>query len=191
MAEKKDDIKSMQKTCFIGTVNLGHVCKKTDWSEVPEEEILEELRLHWNDALKLPNLKVARGQIERNSKGVLHIQFGLKFSKVWRARTLENILGAWAEPAHNEKAIFAYVKKRDTRVEELPNFGTITSPKKTGPKNPKQKAIQMIVDGLTPSEIAVQDTEVFFTHHRAIMETWKMLKIAKRNGYIRAHDEEE
>lgn len=191
MSKNAIDTKSLQKTCFIGTVNLGHVCKKTDWTEVPEEEILEELRLHWNDALKLPNLKIARGQIERNSSGVLHIQFGLKFSKVWRARTLENVLGCWAEPAQNEVAVMEYGKKLDTRVEALPNFGHLSKKKTVGPKNPKAIAIQMILDGLTPAEICARNTEVYFTHHRAIMETWKMLEHARKVGLSISMEEEE
>lgn len=192
---KRDDQRekrlSLQKTCFIGTVNLGHICKKTKWDQVPEEEILEELRLHWNDILALPNLKIARGQIERNSSGVLHINFGLKFSKVWRARTLQNVVGCWADPAENEAAVMAYGKKLDTRVEALPNFGHLVKKKKPGAQNPKAKAIQMILDGMTPAEICAADTAVYFTHHRAIMETWKMLEHARKAGMRISIDEEE
>lgn len=193
MASKERDLRlKMQKTCFIGTVNLGHICKKTDWTKVPEEEILEELRLHWNDALKLPNLKIARGQIERNKAGVLHINFGLKFSKVWRARTLQNILGCWADPAENEAAVMAYGKKLETRVEALPNFGQLKK-NKTGPKNPKAAAIQMLLDGMTPAEICAADTAAYFTHHRAILETWKMLEHSRKCGkrIAQAETEEE
>lgn len=190
-SKERDQLLSLQKTCFIGTVNLGHICKKTDWTTVPEEEILEELRLHWNDVLALPNLKIARGQIERNSSGVLHINFGLKFKKVWRGRTLQNVAKCWAEPAQNEDAVMAYGKKLDTRVEALPNFGHLTKPKSVGPKNPKQRAIQMILDGLTPAEICARETAVYFTHHRAIMETWKMLEHARKCGMSIAMDEEE
>lgn len=191
MADKKDDMElTRQVTCFIGTVNLGHICKKTDWSTVPEEEIIEEMELHWNDILKLPNLLVARGQIERNSSGVLHINFGLKFRKVWRARTLQNKAGCWARPARNEAAVMAYGKKQETRVKELVNFGKLKTPKKTGPVNPKQIAIAMLLDGATPVEICRDHPDVFFTHHRAILETYKMLGAVAKNVKFKSEDAE-
>lgn len=189
MAEQRDDQElTRQTTCFIGTVNLGHICKKSNWAEVPEEEIIEELELHWNEILQLPNLKVARGQIERNTSGVLHINFGLKFKKVWRARTLQNKAGCWARPARNEAAVMAYGKKQETRVKELANFGELVQKKKTGPNNPKQIAIAMLLDGKAPAEICAYSPEIFFTHHRAIMETWKMMEHNRKVGRQQANE---
>jgi hypothetical protein len=84
-----------------------------------------------------------------------------------------------------------YGKKLDTRVEALPNFGHLSKKKTVGPKNPKAIAIQMILDGLTPAEICARNTEVYFTHHRAIMETWKMLEHARKVGLSISMEEEE
>lgn len=186
------DMKSMQKTCFIVTAQLGHICKKTDWEQVSEDEQIWELQEHWNMMLKLPNLKLARGQIERSpTTGRLHIQAALKFSKVWRARTLENKWKCWAEPALDEQAVLKYAKKTDTRVAELPNFGVVRSKAKTGPRNPKQKAIELLLEGWSPVEICEKYPEVFFTHHRAITETWKMMQASATKNCRVLLDEEE
>lgn len=177
------DMKTLQKTAFIVTVQLGHIDKKTDWAEVPEAEQIEELVWHWQECLKLPNLKIARGQIERSpTTGRLHIQGALKFGKVWRARTLENKWGCWAEPALKEENVFDYAKKTETRVHALENYGTL-SKKKPGPQNPKQKAIDMLIQGFTPEQICMVEPAVFFTHHRAIVETYKMMQTTRANDF--------
>lgn len=190
MSGKANDVKSLQKTCFIFTVNLGHICKKTDWSQVSEDEKIWQLEQHWAEVQKLPNAAIGRAQIERNSSGELHINGGIKFSKVWRARTLENKWRCWAEPAIDEQAVMRYGKKTETRVKALENFGAIVK-KKTGPKSPKLKAVQWILEGLTPAEICVKDPEVYFTHHRSILETYKMLSHAKAAGIGRVDNWQE
>jgi len=185
------DMKTLQKSTFIVTVQLGHIDKKTNWDEVDEVEQIEELVWHWRECLKLPNLKIARGQIERSpTTGRLHIQAALKFKKVWRARTLENKWGCWAEPALKEDNVMDYAKKTETRVQELENFGTLHK-KKTGAKNPKQKAIDMLVQGFTPEQICMVEPAVFFTHHRAIVETYKMLTTVRVNDSVHGILEEE
>ena len=91
--KKQPDIKSLQKTAFIFTVNLGHIDKKFDWSTLTELEIIEELESHWERLTEFPNVQIVRGQIERNQQGVLHINGGVKFDKVIRARTLVTTTG--------------------------------------------------------------------------------------------------
>jgi len=170
---KREQRLMKQKTCFIFTVNLGHIGDDIGELSVPEQILrLEE---HWSYLLDLPNVKIARGQIERNSNGVLHINGGVKFSRVTRARTLQNKWSCWADPAQDEEAVLKYGTKTDTRVQRLPSVGQI-SKKATLSRSPKQDAIQMLMDGLTPPEICAKDPSVFFTHHRAIMETYKMLQ---------------
>lgn len=182
------DMKTLQKTCFIVTVQLGHIDKKTDWSTVPEGEQIEELMWHWDRALELPNLAVARGQIERSpTTGRLHIQAALKFKKVWRARTLENKWGCWAEPALKEDNVMDYAKKTETRVSELKNFGSLKRAK-PGSKNPKQKAIDLLIAGCTPEQICMIEPAVFFTHHRAIVETYKMMQTVRANDFAHGLD---
>ena len=173
----KSDIKSLQKTAFIFTVNLGHIDKKFDWSTISEEEIIEELEAHWQRLLEMPNLKLARGQIERNEAGVLHINGGIKVKGVLRARTLENRWGCWAEPARNEEAVLNYGKKQDTRVKPLDNFGVMKSRTPKGTNNPKQEALKMLKLGMTPKQICMVAPDVYFTHHRAINETYKMMSM--------------
>jgi len=181
---------SLQKTCFIFTVNLGHIDSKIDWSKLSEDEQIEELEMHWEHLCSMPNLKIGRAQIERNKAGVLHINGGLKFGSVWRARTLQNKGRCWARPAKNEAAVLQYGKKQETRVKSLANFG-VKKAKKSTFQNPKQQAIQLLLDGLTPVEICGKYPDVFFTHHRAIVETFKMMTVAKSCGVRMALDEEE
>lgn len=172
--DKRERELQLQKTCFIITVNLKHICKKTDWDNTPEDEIIEELEMHWDEMCQLPNLKLARGQIERNKNGRLHINAGLKFHRVWRARTLQNKGRCYAEPARNEEAVMNYGKKQATRVKELPNFG-VKKAKVKNLANPKQEALAMLMDGMTPKQICMAAPDVYFTHHRAINETYKMM----------------
>ena len=187
MVRKKPDTKSLQKTCFIFTVNLGHAGIDHDMEEDLQIAMLE---LHYSALCTSPNVKIVRAQIERNSKGILHINGAVKFGKVTRARTLENKWGCWAEPALNEAAVMQYGKKLDTRVKALPNVGEIKK-KKSGPQNPKERAIQMLIDGMDPMEICLKAPEVYFTHHRAIIETWKMMSAASSRTRMLRYGEEE
>lgn len=182
---KKPDRKSLQKTCFIYTINLGHVDDKLKLKDEAGKK--EALRAHHEQLCAFPNVEIVRAQIERNSAGELHVNGGVKLSKVIRARTLENKLGGYFDPALNADAVMQYGRKQETRVELLPNKGTLKQ-NKSKVTNPKQEAIQMLLDGLDPMEICLKAPEVYFTHHRAIMETWKMLAAAKARGKIRASD---
>lgn len=185
------DMKTMQKTTFIVTVHLKHICSKTDWDQVSDEEKIWEMTEHWKQCFNLPNLALARGQIERcGTTGRIHINAGLKFKKVWRARTLQNKWPCWAEPAMNEDAVLNYGKKSETRLAELPNFG-VRKKKKPGAKNPKQMAIALLVQGFSPEEICLAYPEVFFTHHRAIIETYKMMSLTKVNNRVYSVPESE
>jgi hypothetical protein len=176
--EKKREQRMMkQQGCFIFTVNLGHI--GDDIAELSEAEQIERLEEHWDNLLALPNVKIARGQIERNTNGVLHINGGVKFSRVSRARTLQNKWSCWADPANDEEAVLKYGTKTDTRVQRLPSVGKISA-KASISKSPKQEAIGMLMDGMTPPEICARDPSVFFTHHRAIMETYKMMQSMDR-----------
>ncbi len=174
MDEDRKTRLSMQKTCFIFTVNLGHICKKTDWNQISEDEKIEELEMHWEALLDMPNLKIARGQIERNKNGELHINGGVVFKNVTRGQTLQNKWHCWADPARNKDAVMQYGKKMETRVHPLENFGVLKV-KKTTNRTPKQEAVHMLMSGLSPREICQMAPDVYFTHHRAINETYKMM----------------
>lgn len=173
----KIDTKSLQKTCHIYTVNLGHISKELKGNS--EEDILVALREHHAIVCSFPNVKLVRAQIERNSDGVLHVNGGVKLSKPIRARTLENKLGGWFDPAINEDAVMNYGRKQETRVELLPNFGE-KKVNRSKVSNPKQEAIAMLIDGMNPAEICLKRPDVYFTHHRAIVETWKMMQTANQ-----------
>ena len=165
------------------------ILKMFDTDEMNEEEIIEQLELHWADLISLPNVKLARGQIERNETGNLHINGAVKFSKVVRASTLMNRWGCWADPADNEEAVLNYGKKTETRVKPLPNFGEKKARKSLG-QSPKDIAIDLLIAGLSPAQICAMHPKVYFTHHRAILETFKMMQVAKTHGVITEGEEE-
>lgn len=164
---------SLLKTCHIITVQVGHLHGNMDG--LSDDELIVEFEEHWADILTLPNLKIARAQIERNSTGILHINGGLVFSKPVRASTLMNRAKCWADPADNKDAVMQYGKKKETRVAPLENFGVLKLKKSQG-QSPKELAIDMLVAGATPPEICAKYPSVFFTHHRAILETYNMMK---------------
>lgn len=164
-----------QKTCFIITVNLGHVSKELH--KEAEAAQISALQEHWGLICALPNLGLARGQIERNKQGNLHINAGLKFKSVWRGRTLENKGKCWADVADNEPAVMRYGKKTDTRVESLPDFGEAKKRAKKGPSK-TDIAVKLLLDGHSPLEICTIAPHVYFTHHRSINEMWKTLQVA-------------
>ena len=180
MDKEREHRLTWQKTCFIITVNVGHMD-----GERPEGEdaVLEGLRAHWQAICDLPNLAIARGQIERNKKGQLHINAGLKFKKVWRGRTLQNVGKCWADVADNEHAVMQYGKKIETRVEPLPNFGELKKRTKKGPSK-AEVAVKLLLDGYSPAEICTIAPHVYFTHHRNIKEMWSTLQTASHPDTI-------
>lgn len=171
-----------QKTMFIGTVNLGHV--GTELADMAEADVLQELEAHWHDLEKMPNLQFARGQIERNANGVLHIQFAVKFSTVIRGRTLMNKWPCWVDVARDFEAVMNYCRKTDTRVARLAPFGVKPTTKRNDNPSNKAMAIQWLLEGQTPAQICAKAPEVFFTHHRAIIETFKMLQVCNINNLL-------
>jgi len=185
---ERDERLGWQKTCHIFTVNLGHL--ETTNEDMTEAEIIDELKAHWGQLLTLPNLSIARGQIERNKAGNLHINGGVKFSKVVRARTLQNRWSCWADPANNEAAVMNYGTKQETRVESLTNFGKVAHKNKKGGQTPKDKAIEMLMAGLTPIQICAIAPDVYFTHHRSIKETFTAMQMAVTQG-LKSYGEEE
>ena len=194
--EERQHRLTWQKTCFIITVNLGHVSKELHSED--EEAQINALQEHWALICALPNLRIARGQIERNKKGNLHINAGLKFKSVTRGRTLENRGKCWADVADNEQAVMQYGKKTDTRVESLPDFGEAKKRAKKGPSK-TDIAVKLLLDGYSPAEICTLAPHVYFTHHRNINEMWKALQTASHpdtideatRAYITGEAEEE
>jgi len=122
----------------------------------------------------------------------LHINGGVKFGKVIRARTLQNRWSCWADPADNESAVMQYGTKMETRVQPLPNFGNIKQSNRKGGRTSKDKAIEMLMAGLTPVQICAASPDVYFTHHRSIKETFTMLELCRvQNPSLQYTDSEE
>lgn len=88
-----------------------------------------------------------------------------------------NKWSCWCDVARDMDACVRYVGKSDSRVGELQPLGVVPTKKKNTNPNPKAIALQWLMEGKTPQEICAKAPDVFFTHHRAIMETYKMLQV--------------
>lgn len=163
----------------MGTIQVGHMEHSTDtffdW---------------WLCLEGAPGLKYAVGQIEEAETGTFHIQVYTEWAQsVRRSEVIRRAgKGHW-EPRHStRKACRDYCTKTDSRIETLGEIGTWRPDvRKNSKESPKRIAIQMLMDGKTPVEICAEAPDVFFTHHRSILETWKMLQQCK----LMSHDEEE
>ena len=176
-----------QRRMFMVTVNPGHVnpaWKKPEdadhtWvSELPADELKSAYRQWWAALGDFPNVAYRKGQIEVGDGGLVHIQCVIKMSKSIRPGTLRKKLGGHFEIANNWAACRRYVEKTADRLEFLGEDGEAPdgNGRTEGYGTAKQRAIQALRDGLTPTEIAQSDPEAYFTHHRSIEALWEKLQ---------------
>ena len=67
-----------------------------------------------------------------------------------------------------------YKGKVKGRIVLLPEFGEWRV-EKASAVSPKQRALQMLKQGFSPSDILQHDPDVYFTHYRAIEATYGLL----------------
>ena len=160
--------KNPQKRHWIGTVWPGHLEFSTDtfydW---------------WATLQCAPGLVYAIGQIEESDEGKLHIQVYTEWKQsVRRSEVAKRAGNAHWEPRRGTRSEARdYCRKKDSRVEKLGELGQWRPDVQGDPKeSPKARALQMLMNGMNPKQICIEAPDVFFTHHRAILETWKMLE---------------
>ena len=164
-----------KKRFFIVTLWPGHV--GLDRELCTDDEFKAACRTWW-DNMAIPEVQYRVGQMEISDAGELHGQIAVKTSKSMRAITLMRRHGGHWEPARNAAAVLNYVQKTEGRIEFLGEDGSKPEgPGRTeGHGSAKRRAIRMLIEeGLSPEEIAKQDPEAYFTHHRAIDRLWERL----------------
>ncbi len=169
---------TQQKRHWVGTIWAGHLGIDEDCSE---EEIIDAFRREWDILENTPNMRYLGGQIERADTGRLHIQFYIEFSKSYRMNEVLRSISANIEPrkgTRDEARKYCrstiYKGKNKGRIVLLPEFGEWRV-EASAKISPKQRALQMLKQGFSPSDILQHDPDVYFTHYRAIEATYGLL----------------
>ncbi len=160
-----------QRRHWVVTVHTKHV----------ENEGLDNFDDWWAALCAMPGLRYACGQIELTEKGNLHIQGYTEWTKSLRKSELYNRLDAtWAFRRGSRSEARDYVRlafyhgEDKRRVRKLPEHGEW---RKEGTVSedmtPKQRALNYLLLGLKPADIARLYPDVYFTHHRAINELYR------------------
>lgn len=157
-----------QKRHWLGTVWPGHLEFSTDTFQ------------HWWLTLQsAPGLIYAVGQIEESEEGKMHIQVYTEWKTSMRRSEVAKRAGdAHWEPRRGTRTQARdYCRKKESRVHSLGEHGLWRPDISSAPQeSPKARALKMILAGMNPKQIAIEAPDVFFTHHRSILETWKMLE---------------
>jgi hypothetical protein len=147
-----------------------------------EAEIMMEFERFWQTVHELPGLKYAVGQIERSPEtGTLHIQAYTEWQSSKRRSEVYKIFPSslqFRKGTRDDARDYCRKKtwkgKEKGQVQRLSEFGKWRVAKQTGP-SPKQRALDYLTKGFTPSDILHRDPEVYFTHHRSIEATYNLI----------------
>jgi hypothetical protein len=86
--------------------------------------------------------------------------------------------------------VLKYVRKTDSRVATLEEYGTAPNRPKTNDNgSAKRRAILYLKEGKDPQWIAINDPDAYFTHHRAIDRLYQMVYMAWRGGSVDGEQE--
>ena len=173
---------TQQKRHWVGTMFAGHIGIDSDCSE---EEIIDAFKREWDILENMPNMRYLGGQIERcPTTGTLHIQFYVEFKKSLRMNEVLRGLSADIDPrkgTRDEARKYCrskvYKGKDKGRILLLPEFGEWRV-EASAIVSPKQRALQMLKQGFSPSDILQHDPDVYFTHYRAIEATYGLMEKA-------------
>lgn len=177
---------NLQRRMWLGTVWPNHLDSQIDSDDV--RDYIDAYTVWWDMVLEHPCIDFARGQIELSDTGNYHIQVAVHTTDSKRWSWMAKHLKAHWEPARNWDAVVNYCKKTDSRVAKLPDYGMApeSSPQRQN-GSLKLVAIELLKAGKDPQYIAINHPEVFFAHHRAIVELYRHVYMAWRVG----KDEEE
>lgn len=182
-----------QKRHWCATVWPKHIgMEATD----DEAEITANFERFWESVKELPGLRYAIAQIERSPHtGTLHIQAYTEWTKSKRRSEVYKIFPASLEPRLGSRDDARdYCRKKNWkgkpkgRVARLPEIGE-WRPEKPQRVSPKQRALDYLTKGFVPADILRMDPEVYFTHHRAIEATYRLMEISGVS--LSTSDEEE
>lgn len=158
-----------------------HWCA-TVWTKHCDNLGVESFDEWWEHLLKQPNLRYAVGQIERSSDGKLHIQAYTEWTKSLRLQEIVGRANAHWEFRRGSRSeardycrLAVYHGESKGKLRSLSEFGE-WRPEGTVSEDltPKQRALSYLRKGMSPKQIAKEYPDVFFTHHRAILETFRI-----------------
>ncbi len=161
---------NQQKRHWCSTVWPKHIgYEATD----DEAELIDAFETFWEELTEAPGLKYAVGQIERADTGSLHIQAYTEWATSKRRSEVYKILPSNLDFRRGSREVARdYCRKTDSRVKSLTEIGTWRKEKPQG-FSPKQRALALLRQGLSPAEICSQDPECYFTHWRSIKAVYE------------------
>ncbi len=147
------------------------------------DELIEEYQRFWRTLQEAPGLRWLNGQIERSPEtGMLHIQAYSEWKVSKRRSEVSKIIPSHIEARKGSREDARdYCRSKMWRGKEkgqvivLPDIGEWRKDTRTQSESPKQRAIGMLKQGFTPSEILQTDVECYFTHFRAIQHIYSQL----------------
>lgn len=167
-----------QKRHWVFTINPKHVGLDDDCSET---EIVDAYQHYWQTLEDLPNLRYICGQVEVANTGRIHINGYVEYSVSYRKQEVLRNLRAHVEPrkgSRDEARKYCrstiYKGKNKGRIVLLPEYGEWRV-EKASAVSPKQRALLMLKQGFSPSDILQNDPDVYFTHYRAIEATYGLM----------------
>lgn len=159
---------------WIGTTYIGHL--KVDVEG--ENEIIEALTEAWLKIREDTAVRYARGQIEIcPTTGNHHIQCYIEYVRSQRrTRVTKTLPGSYESRRGTRQEAKDYAGKAKSRLCSLPDIGVWVKPKdRDESSRPKDRAIAMVLQGMSPNQIACRDPAAFFTHHHAIKQLFAAL----------------
>ena len=164
------------------------------WAGHVENMNLESFDEWWEHLLQQPGLRYAIGQVEKApDSGKLHIQCYTEWTVSLRLKEIAGRAQAnWAfrrgsrSEARDYCRLTHYHGVSKGKVRDLPEHGE-WRPEGTVSEDmtPKQRALQFLANGMSPREIAQHYPDIFFTHHRAIIETFRI----SQGRFLRGEEE--
>jgi len=161
---KKSD-RNPQKRHWIGTIQSGHL----------DESDGDDGFASWFKRLtEVPGLRFAVAQVESAPEtGTLHLQVYAEFKRSLRlTEVYKRIPGHWEYIRGTRTDAMKYCSKTDTRVDGPWRWGQWRTDTVSEHIRPKAIALSYIADGRTPWDLADEQPDVFFAHHRSIMALW-------------------
>ena len=162
---------NQQKRHWCSTVWPKHIgYEATD----DEAELIDAFTAFWEELTEAPGLKYGIAQIERSPHtGSLHIQAYTEWSSSKRLGEVYKLLPSNLDFRRGSREVARdYCRKTDTRVKVLPEIGKWRK-EKSAAISPKQRALALLRQGLSPAEICAVDPECYFTHWRSIKAVYE------------------
>ncbi len=167
---------NQQKRHWCSTVWPKHIgYEATD----DEAELIDAFETFWEELTDAPGLKYAVGQIERADTGSLHIQAYTEWASSKRRSEVYKILPSnldFRRGSRDDARDYCRSKvwngKDKGQVKRLPDIGEWRKEKPPA-ISPKQRALALLRQGLSPAEICSRDPECYFTHWRSIKAVYE------------------